>query len=39
VTPTTFVLDRRGKVLKQYLGEPDAAALHALLEKALAEPA
>jgi len=39
VTPTTFVLDRRGRVLKQYLGEPDAAALHALLEKALAGPA
>ena len=39
VTPTTFVLNRQGRILKQYLGEPDAAGLHALLEQALAEPA
>lgn len=39
VTPTTFVLDRRGRVLAQHLGEPDWGAFHALLERALAEPA
>lgn len=39
VTPTTFILDRQGRILKQYLGEPDAAGLHALLDKALADPA
>jgi peroxiredoxin len=39
VTPTTFVLDRRGRVLKQYLGEPDWAEFHGLLDKALRDPA
>lgn len=39
VTPTTFLIDRRGRVLKQYLGEPDWPAFHALIEKALSEPA
>jgi peroxiredoxin len=36
LTPTTFVIDKRGNVLKRYLGEPDFAELHQLLEKALA---
>ena len=39
VTPTTFLIDRRGRVVKHYLGEPDWPAFHALVEKALAEPA
>ena len=39
LTPTTIILDRRGRIVKQYLGEPDQAELRALLEKALAEPA
>ncbi|MGH8705219.1 MAG: TlpA disulfide reductase family protein [Burkholderiales bacterium] len=39
VTPTTFLIDRRGRILKQYLGEPDWAEFHALLERALADPA
>jgi peroxiredoxin len=39
VTPTTFLLDRRGRIVKQYLGEPDWAEFHALVEHALAEPA
>lgn len=38
VTPTTYLVDRRGRVLKQYVGEPDWPAFHALVEKALAEP-
>ncbi|MBS0335731.1 MAG: TlpA family protein disulfide reductase [Proteobacteria bacterium] len=38
-TPTTFVVDRRGRIVKQYVGEPSVAELHAVLEKALAEPA
>jgi len=37
VTPTTFIIDKRGKVVKQYLGEPDFAQLHALLEAKLKE--
>lgn len=35
LTPTTFVLDREGRVLKRYLGKPDFAELHALIERAL----
>jgi peroxiredoxin len=38
-TPMTFLLDRRGQVLRQYLGEPDWAEFHALLGKALSDPA
>jgi len=35
MTPTTFVIDKDGKILKRYLGEPDFPALHKLLEKTL----
>ncbi|PHV09191.1 hypothetical protein CSQ96_01475 [Janthinobacterium sp. BJB412] len=35
MTPTTFVIDRNGKILKRYVGEPEFPALHKLLEKAL----
>ena len=38
-TPTTFVVDRRGRIVKRYVGVPDAAELRALIEKTLAEPA
>lgn len=36
LTPTTLVVDKNGHVIKKYVGEPDFAALHQLLEKALA---
>jgi len=36
MTPTTFVIDKNGKIIKRYLGQPDFAALHALLQKELA---
>lgn len=36
LTPTTYVIDKEGKIIKRYVGEPDFAALHQLLEKALA---
>ncbi|MFD1558927.1 TlpA family protein disulfide reductase [Paraburkholderia silviterrae] len=36
LTPTTFVIDRNGKILKRYVGEPTFAELDALLQKALA---
>ncbi len=39
ITPTTFVLDRKGQIVKRYVGEPDFAQLHQLLEKLLAESA
>ncbi|TAK91579.1 MAG: TlpA family protein disulfide reductase [Burkholderiaceae bacterium] len=35
VTPTTFLIDKRGHVIRRYIGEPDFDALHALLEKEL----
>lgn len=35
LTPTTFLLNRRGEVVKRYVGEPDFAALHALVEELL----
>jgi peroxiredoxin len=37
LTPTTFVVDRQARVVKRYVGEPDFAALHRLLEQLLAE--
>jgi peroxiredoxin len=39
VTPTTFLLDRRGRIVKRYLGEPDWIEFHALVERILADPA
>ena len=38
-TPTSFLLDKRGRIVQQYLGEPDWAEFHALVERALAEAA
>jgi peroxiredoxin len=35
MTPTTFVIDKDGKILKQYLAEPDFPALHKLLATSL----
>ena len=37
ITPTTFIVDKRGMVVKKYVGAPDFVALHALLENLLAE--
>ncbi len=39
LTPTTLLINKRGDVVKRYVGEPDFAALHALVEKLLAESA
>lgn len=35
VTPTTFIVDKHGQIVKRYVGEPDFAALHQLLDKLL----
>ena len=35
LTPTTFVIDRSGKIVKRYVGPPDFNALHQLLDKLL----
>ena len=37
LTPTTFVVNKRGEIVKRYVGEPDFAELHQLLEKLLAQ--
>ena len=39
LTPTTFVLNKKGEIVKRYVGEPDFAQLHQLLENLLAEAA
>ena len=36
LTPTTFVIDKKGNIIKRYVGEPEFGALHQLLEKELA---
>lgn len=35
LTPTSFLIDRDGTILKRWVGEPDFAALHALIETKL----
>jgi thiol-disulfide isomerase/thioredoxin len=37
LTPTTFVVNKKGEIVKHYIGEPDFPQLHALIEKLLAE--
>lgn len=37
VTPTTFIIDKRGNVFGRIVGEPDFRKLHELIEKRLAE--
>jgi peroxiredoxin len=37
LTPTTFIIDKQGKLVMRILGEPDFAKLHVLLEEKLRE--
>jgi len=39
LTPTTFIVDKRGEIVKRYVGAPDFTELHQLIEKLLATPA
>ncbi len=39
LTPTTYIVDKRGEIVKRYVGAPDFAELHQLIEKLLAAPA
>ena len=37
LTPTTFLINKHGEIVKRFVGEPDFAALHGLIEQLLAE--
>lgn len=37
-TPTTFLIDKQGRIVKRYLGTPDFSALHELIGELLSEP-
>lgn len=37
LTPTTYIVNKRGEIVKRYVGEPNFAELHQLIEKLLAE--
>jgi peroxiredoxin len=38
-TPTSFLIDKRGRIIERILGEPDFARLRATIERELARPA
>ena len=37
LTPTTYLVNKRGEIVKRYVGTPDFAELHRLIEKLLTE--
>ena len=37
LTPTTYIVNKGGEIVKSYVGAPDFPALHQLIEKLLAE--
>lgn len=37
LTPTTFLVNKRGEIVKRYVGEPDFTELHHLIERLLAQ--
>ena len=37
LTPTTYLVDKQGRIVKRFVGEPDFAALHRLIEDLLAQ--
>lgn len=39
LTPTSFLIDRKGHIIQEYLGQPDMAQFHAEIEALLKQPA
>ncbi len=39
ITPTTFIIDKKGRMIRRFVGEPQWAEFDRVVEKALAEPA
>jgi peroxiredoxin len=37
LTPTSYLVNKKGEIVKRYVGQPDFAELHRLIEKLLAE--
>ena len=37
LTPTTYLVNKRGEIVKTFVGAPNFEQLHALIEKLLAE--
>jgi peroxiredoxin len=37
LTPTTYLVDKQGIIVKRFVGEPDMTALHNLIEELLAK--
>jgi peroxiredoxin len=37
LTPTTYIVNKRGEIVKRYVGAPDFDELHRLIERLLAE--
>jgi peroxiredoxin len=37
LTPTTFLVNKKGEIVKRYVGQPDFKELHTLIEKLLAQ--
>ncbi|MNU00248.1 thiol-disulfide oxidoreductase [compost metagenome] len=37
LTPSTFIVNKRGEIVKSYVGAPNFPELHQLIEKLLAE--
>ncbi|WP_298835536.1 TlpA disulfide reductase family protein [uncultured Piscinibacter sp.] len=36
-TPTSLLVDKRGRIVRRFVGEPDFAALHEMIEQLIAE--